>query len=165
MHSRSKTAAEPVSYDIAHESGDWPAEDALHAYATKVAHGLRDIAKGHITFVFTDDERIRVLNREWRGKDKATNVLSFPDGDPDEDGIVHLGDVIVARETLDREAAELGISFDDHLTHLLLHGSLHLLGYDHTEDEEAEEMESLEIRILAEMGIKDPYQSGDLALD
>ncbi|NBX67004.1 MAG: rRNA maturation RNase YbeY [Proteobacteria bacterium] len=165
MPLRLSKVAEAVSFDVVLEAGAWPAEDALFVYARRVCDALRDLAHGHITFVFTDDAHIQTLNRDWRQKDKPTNVLSFPDGDVGEDGAIHLGDVIVAHETLMRESAELGIGFDDHLTHLLLHGSLHLLGYDHIDDTEAEEMETLEIRLLAAMGIKDPYQNGDLALD
>lgn len=154
-----------LTYDIARESDRWPDEEDLKKVTRKVVGVLRPHAKGHIAYIFSDDEMVQVLNREWRGKDKPTNVLSFPDGDADEDGVVHLGDVIVAHETLMREASEAGISFDDHLTHLLLHGSLHLAGYDHENESDAKAMESLEIKLLATLGIKDPYQAAPGALD
>ncbi|MEM1381436.1 MAG: rRNA maturation RNase YbeY [Pseudomonadota bacterium] len=115
-----------------------------------------------VTALFTDDETVRALNAEWRGKDKPTNVLSFPaepmPGLPEE--AQPLGDLALALEMCTREASEKGISFHDHAAHLLVHGLLHLLGYDHIEDGEAETMESLERTILRHMGIADPY--GDL---
>lgn len=158
-----------ISFETALESALWTDEKAVRRIVRQVTSALdgqlpKD-TKGHIAFVFSDDSMVQVLNREWRGKDKPTNVLSFPDGDEMEEGLIHLGDVIVAHETLAREAAKLGISFDHHLTHLLLHGSLHLLGHDHMTDEEAKIMETLETKLLADMGIKDPYQDGFPPLD
>lgn len=154
-----------LTYDIVRESELWPTDHSLKKIMGRVSAILQDHAKGHIDYVFSDDEMIQILNREWRGKDKPTNVLSFPDGDEGENGVIHLGDVIVAHETLTQEAVEQGITFDDHLTHLLLHGSLHLLGYDHENDEDAKTMETLEIKLLAELGIKNPYQDGPVTLD
>lgn len=153
-----------ISCDIIRESEQWPDERALRKITGRVKAVLEGHMKGHIDFVFSDDSMVQVLNREWRGKDKPTNVLSFPDGD-EENGVVHLGDVIMAHETLTREAEELGISFDDHLTHLMIHGCLHLVGYDHMTDEDAKVMESLEIQLLADLGIKDPYQGPPVPLD
>ena len=115
------------------------------------------------TLVLSDDAHVRALNRQWRGHDKPTNVLSFPSGTPAPAGARTtrlLGDVILARETLVREADGLGIALQDHYRHLVLHGLLHLLGYDHETDEEAEEMETLETRILAALGVADPYADG-----
>jgi probable rRNA maturation factor len=112
------------------------------------------------TLVLSSDAAVRLLNRKWRGKDKPTNVLSFPlasGGSLPPGASGHLGDVVVAQETLEREATDLGLSFDDHFRHLVLHGLLHLLGYDHERDEDADEMEALETRILKTMGIADPY--------
>lgn len=154
-----------VQYEIVVEAGDWPPEAALEDAVARVCAALSPLADGSITFAFTDDASMQTMNREWRGKDKATNVLSFPDGDPGEDGRTHLGDVILAHETLMRESTALDIPFTHHLTHLLLHGGLHLLGYDHIEDEDAAVMENLEIRILEDMGIKNPYQNDDSFLD
>ncbi len=110
-----------------------------------------------LSVVLADDESQQVLNRDWRGIDKSTNVLSFPQLEPfgPVSGIV--GDIVLARETLVREAEELGKSFEDHFTHLVVHGFLHLLGYDHEADDEAEAMEALETRILAALGVADPY--------
>ncbi len=154
-----------INFEIVCENGAWPDENALALTVSKVCAALSNLATGLITFVFTDDAAIQVLNRDWRGYDKPTNVLSFPDGDMGDGDIIHLGDVIVAYETLEREARTLTIPFEHHFIHLLLHGSLHLLGYDHIEDTDAEVMESLEIKILEQMGIKNPYQNDNLSLD
>ena len=114
------------------------------------------------TVVLTDDTEMRDLNRTWRGKDQPTNVLSFPAGDgPDETGA--LGDIVIAYETAEKEADETGIAFADHVSHLVVHGVLHLLGFDHMQEEEAERMENLERRALASIGIADPYRCGDEA--
>lgn len=120
------------------------------------------------SLLFTSDAEVQTLNRKWRGKDKPTNVLSFPmltradllalapEGPPE-----MLGDVALAFETCAREAAEKGASIEDHAVHLIIHGLLHLAGYDHeTSPEDAAEMEALEIKALAMLGIADPY--GDL---
>lgn len=117
------------------------------------------------SLLFTSDEEVHVLNREWRGKDKPTNVLSFPmleredlldfapDGTPE-----LLGDLALACETCTREALEKGVSIEDHASHLIVHGLLHLAGHDHeTSDADAEAMEALETKILALIGIADPY--------
>jgi probable rRNA maturation factor len=110
-----------------------------------------------LSIVLTDDAEQQQLNREWRGIDKPTNVLSFPQIEPfgPLNGII--GDIVLAQETLEREAAELGKPLTDHFSHLVVHGFLHILGYDHIEEEEALRMESLETRILATLGIPDPY--------
>ncbi len=114
---------------------------------------------GEISVVLADDPRVQALNREYRGQDKPTNVLSFPnmEASPAAGGARLLGDVVVARETLQREAREQHKSLEDHLAHLVVHGVLHLLGYDHEEAAEAAEMEASERRILAGLGIADPY--------
>lgn len=112
-----------------------------------------------LSLVLTDDASIRAINAEWRNKDKATNVLSFPAFDiaPGDAPGPMLGDIIIARETVEREAQEENKSFDQHLHHMIVHGLLHLLGYDHENDEEAEEMEGLEREILHALAIPDPY--------
>ena len=155
-------------------SDGWPNEDALLVRVTSVLeHAAGFLAREEnqpfapvpveISLVFTDDADIKSINKEWRDQDKPTNVLSFPafplvpGGKPGP----MLGDIILAEETLRREALDLGKPFDDHLTHLLVHGFLHLFGYDHMEQEEAAVMEGLEIRILAELGLGDPYGDGD----
>ncbi|WP_417693862.1 rRNA maturation RNase YbeY, partial [Roseibium sp.] len=119
-----------------------------------------------VSLVFTDDEAIRELNRTWRQKDKPTNVLSFPGSDPD--GELYgplLGDIVIALETVKRESVELEIDFHAHLTHLVIHGILHLFDYDHQDDEEAEVMEELERCILASLDIADPYADRPLEAD
>jgi probable rRNA maturation factor len=119
-----------------------------------------------LAVMLTDDAGIRTLNRNWRGIDKATNVLSFPalqperprtDGDPPQ----MLGDIAIAYETTRRESEEESKPFDHHLSHLAVHGFLHLIGYDHETDQEAEIMENLERDILARLQIPDPYAQQD----
>ena len=112
----------------------------------------------------TSDEEVRILNAQWRRKDKPTNVLSFPMAEPyeleqgDEEGPeLLLGDVILAHGVCLREAEEKAIPFADHAAHLIIHGTLHLLGYDQDGDRDAADMEAREVRALARLGIKDPY--------
>lgn len=118
-------------------------------------------APAEVAVVLADDAQIRVLNREWAGKDKATDVLSFPADDDDMgyDGAGErtLGDIVLAFETVERDAGEAGIPLSDHASHLVIHGMLHLLGYDHAMDDEAAAMERLETEILAGLGLHDPY--------
>ena len=112
-----------------------------------------------ISLLFADDAAVRELNRTWRGKDAATNVLSFPAGpQPAGPGPRPLGDVALAFETLEREADAEGKSLADHASHLIVHGLLHLLGYDHDRDAEAQEMETLEIEALRRLGVANPYR-------
>jgi probable rRNA maturation factor len=113
-----------------------------------------------LSIVLTDDAEQQVLNRDWRGVDKPTNVLSFPQIEPFSPVAGILGDITLARETLEREAAELGKSLADHFTHLVVHGFLHILGYDHIEEADALVMEGLETQILASLGIADRYADG-----
>ena len=138
-------------------------ETALNIVLTdqyKPADGLQS-QQTEVSFVFTSDSAIAVLNTDYRGKQKPTNVLSFPMvqialGDPVPP---MLGDVVMARETMEMEAQQAGISVHDHTMHLLIHGILHLLGHDHETDEEAELMENQERALLASLGIADPYGS------
>lgn len=121
-----------------------------------------DVAEAEVAVMLTDDQGIRTLNSNWRGIDKATNVLSFPALQPEGarkpgDAPRMLGDIAIAFETMRREADEEQKPFDHHLSHLAVHGFLHLVGYDHENDADAEEMEALERDILAELGIPDPY--------
>ena len=118
-----------------------------------------------VSVKFTDDAEVQSLNRDYRQKDKPTNVLSFPMLSPDllgtlsnsDDGEVLLGDIVLARGICEREADERGISVEAHATHLIVHGVLHLLGMDHVDDREAQAMESLEQNIMASLGLHDPY--------
>jgi probable rRNA maturation factor len=118
----------------------------------------------------TNDAEVQGLNRDYRGKDKPTNVLSFPQYDADDfamlgntdDGEILLGDIVLALETCAREAAAKGIALADHAAHLIAHGMLHLLGYDHQDDASAAAMEGLETKALAKLGIADPYADGQI---
>ena len=117
-----------------------------------------------ISVRLTGDEEVRALNAQWRGKDKPTNVLSFPlaepaelDGGSDGPGLM-LGDIVLARGICLAEAEDKQLPIEDHAAHLLVHGTLHLLGYDHHDDASAADMESREIRALARLGIGDPYE-------
>jgi len=121
-----------------------------------------DFAGAEVAVMLTDDSGIRTLNSNWRGIDKPTNVLSFPALQPEDerkpgDAPRMLGDIAIAYETLRREADEEDKPFDHHLSHLAVHGFLHLIGYDHETDADAEEMEALEQDVLAQLGIPDPY--------
>lgn len=110
-------------------------------------------ADTELAVALADDALLQQLNRTYRGLDKPTNVLSFAAGEP-----ALLGDIAIAFETTAREAAAAGKRLDDHLSHLVVHGTLHLLGYDHETAEDAAEMEPLEVRALAALGIADPYE-------
>src|SRR3954452_17357488 len=122
-----------------------------------------DVAEAELAVMLTDDAGIRTLNSNWRGIDKPTNVLSFPALPPPtplagtDDIPRMLGDIAIAYETARREADDEQKPFDHHLSHLTVHGFLHLVGYDHETDDAAEAMEALEIEILAQLGIPDPY--------
>jgi probable rRNA maturation factor len=157
--------SEAIDIDLSVEAGKWPSEQALFrlaATALGAAVGELDlpVADGtEIGIVFTDDAHIRALNGEWRQKDKATNVLSFP-AMPVRPGVALppiLGDIVLAAETIRREAGLEDKPFEHHLIHLMVHGFLHIVGYDHETDAEAEEMEAVERRILARLAIPDPY--------
>ena len=154
--------ASALTLEIAVEAEGWPDPDDLEAEArTAIAAAM--VATGidepvSVSLLFADDAAIRVLNRDWRGKDKATNVLSFPAPDTAfPEGPAPMGDIALAFETVTGEARDEGKPFAHHLAHLIVHGFLHLAGYDHETDEEAEEMEALERSILATLAIPDPY--------
>ena len=163
-----------MQLDVAIEA-DWPSppdwEDLAARAADAVALVTPELGNQRlaVSLLFADDAEVHALNREWRSKDKPTNVLSFPmlergdllalasDGPPE-----LLGDIALALETCQREAASKGVSLEAHATHLLIHGLLHLAGYDHeTSPEDARAMEQLEIKALALMGIADPYGDHD----
>jgi probable rRNA maturation factor len=151
----------PLSIEISRNTEGWP--DSFDARADEAVRAALAQSRARITgpaelsIVLTDDAEQRVLNRDWRGIDKSTNVLSFPQIEPFAPVSGLLGDIILARETLEREAAEQGVSVEDHFTHRVVHGFLHLLGYDHMVDDEALAMEGLETQILASLGVADPY--------
>ena len=166
-----------ISFSL--EAGDWEATvtdvemlvEAAARAAFKAAERpeILNGAPAEMSLVLADDALVQTLNRDYRDKDKPTNVLSFAlldDLDDTDDALARdegmpilIGDVILAFETVQREAREQGKSVGDHLTHLVIHGVLHLLGYDHQSDPDADRMERLETSILARMGIADPYSA------
>lgn len=173
---RSEKSRSPVSgleIEVLHEAGDW--EGGTDEIVRRAAEHAYVVTRGgepaELCIVLGDDALIARLNNAYRGKDGPTNVLSFPAAEMPDTGAPEqafagelplLGDVVLARETIAREAAAQQKSFSDHLTHLTVHGVLHLLGHDHIEDPDAEEMEALERDILEDLGIADPY-AGDAA--
>jgi len=145
----------------------WQAEPGAEAVIHRAIESAAEVAdadagEAELAIMLTDDRGIRTLNRNWRGIDKATNVLSFPALQPTgpagpDDAPRMLGDIAIAYETTRKEADEERKPFDHHLSHLAVHGFLHLIGYDHENDADAEAMEGLERDILAQLGIPDPY--------
>jgi probable rRNA maturation factor len=128
----------------------------------QLATGARPV---ELSVRLSGDDEVRALNTQWRGKDKATNVLSFPMAESDDltsaklaDAELLLGDIILARGVCEAEAADKGVSVEDHATHLVVHGTLHLLGYDHHDDDQAADMEAREVRALGRLGIANPYE-------
>ncbi len=159
-----------LGVDIVMEDGNWPPADEIHPCIFGAASALarhprmQSMLPAEACIALSSDTHVRRLNKTHRGKDGATNVLSFPAarGPPASPGDVRfLGDIILAVETLDREAAEAGLPFAHHLQHLVIHGLLHLLGFDHEDDTMAADMEKLETEILAGLGIADPYAIAD----
>ncbi len=151
-----------ITLDILKPHDAWPECGELIDRAIEAAlpHVRDEIPQEiEISVVLMSDAQIRELNRDHRGMDKPTNVLSFPLNEPHAILENTLGDIILALEIIQREAKAQEKSFETHLTHLVLHGFLHLIGYDHENDDDAEEMEALEILILSELGIKNPYEN------
>ncbi len=154
-----------LTVDFSLQSGSWPDQTELAILLDTVmssasAHCPFDMPSGaEVSVVFCDDANIQTLNNEFRDEDKPTNVLSFASNDGLElkSWSPLLGDIILAQETIEREADTQSKTFKDHLTHLLVHGFLHLVGYDHMNDEDAEVMENMERKILASLNIADPY--------
>ncbi len=159
-----------ISLAVAVEAGEWDDVEAIEALAQSALDAaVHDLATleaqpfpeeaPEVSLVLADDAMMAEINKEWRNQPKPTNVLSFPafplvpGGRPGP----MLGDIILARETIEREADDLGKSTDEHISHLIIHGFLHLFGYDHIENNDAEKMEAIETRILASLGISDPY--------
>jgi probable rRNA maturation factor len=154
-----------IAIALSVEAGSWPDEPALLPLVRRAAEALGEelpalgSARTELSVVFADDAAVRTLNRDWRGKDAPTNVLSFP-AYPPRDGPLPpmLGDIVLAFETVSAEAALENKPFEHHLIHLLVHGLLHLVGHDHETDAEAEAMEAIERRALARLAIPDPYR-------
>jgi probable rRNA maturation factor len=165
---RQKTASRPtVAADILIEAGGWPDEARLRrlvddAIEATIAATDPDLSpESEVSLVFTDDAHMQALNRHYRGKDRPTNVLSVPAapiGSRRSGPLI--GDIVLGFETVSGEAVATGLALEAHLTHLIVHGFLHLLGYDHEADEAAAVMERLETAILASMAIADPHGAG-----
>ena len=137
----------------------WAARVARRAARAALAAVARPAGPAELSVALADDTAVRRLNRQYRGIDRATNVLSFPTAAPAGAGALPLGDVVLAHETVAAEARAQGKVVADHVSHLVVHGVLHLLGYDHERTADAEIMERLEIAILAGLGVADPYKS------
>ncbi len=170
MPTTSARAKQELLIDIASQDPAWEAIKDVEPLINRAVETaiqmatLPDPAKDRpleLCMVLANDALVQVLNKEYRAKDKPTNVLTFATLDdedmPDMGGMLSLGDVILALETIQREATEQNKPFAEHLTHLCVHGTLHLLGYDHMDEDEATVMETLEIRILSQLGIQNPY--------
>lgn len=147
--------ATDFSVDVLCGPASWRGREQALAQALSAAAAAEG-AQGTVSLLLGDDAAIAALNSEFRGKAGPTNVLSFPPSAPAEPGF--LGDIALAAETIAREAGEQGKSFEAHAAHMVVHGFLHLLGYDHDDDAQAEEMEARERSILAALGIADPYK-------
>ena len=150
---------------ISVHAGTWGKRPALRALVGRAVSAAMSVAAlevlpgAELSIVLTDDAGMARINGQWRGKDKPTNVLSFPGSQlaPGDAAGPVLGDIVLARETIEREASLEGKPIDDHLLHLVIHGFLHLFGYDHENEADAATMENLESRALAVLGVKDPY--------
>jgi probable rRNA maturation factor len=150
-----------LKIDVLVQSKLWQSENdapPLARRAVTAAAAMLGISGAELAIVLTDDAAIRLLNRTWRGADKATNVLSFPSRAMS-GAQAYLGDIVLAHETIAREAQMERRPLAHHLAHLAVHGFLHLLGYDHVRDADAEAMERLEGAILQRLGIPDPYRA------
>ena len=153
-----------ASVDVVVECDDWGSSPTLEARieaaarAALAASGVTTLPEGEIAVLLTDDEGVAILNERWRGKASPTNVLSWPAVAPKLLALSPMiGDIALAYETCAREASGEGKTFEDHVTHLIVHGTLHLVGFDHETEAEAEAMEGLERRVLATLGVADPY--------
>jgi probable rRNA maturation factor len=158
---RSQKESAPVfEIEIVEDDGDWSRatnldgviEDAARAAILAAGEGLPSAI---VSIALSSDAIVADLNERFRGKAKPTNVLSFPAGNGAPDG--QLGDIVMALETVEREAQEQGVPFEHHVQHLVVHGVLHLLGYDHESTADAERMETIEIEILSKLGVANPY--------
>ncbi|MBS0238816.1 MAG: rRNA maturation RNase YbeY [Proteobacteria bacterium] len=160
MPASGKARARVFEVEIVEDDGDWSHVgnlDSLIETAARAAFSAAGDGRqtAIVTVALSSDTNVAALNERFRGKSKPTNVLSFPAGSGAPGG--QLGDIIMALETLEREAAEQGVPFEHHLQHLVVHGVLHLLGYDHETADDAERMEAIEIEVLSKLGVANPY--------
>lgn len=158
--------SDALAIDLRVADPRWEALGDIDAFAAHVLGRAATHMKtaGEIAIVMTDDAEMHALNRQWRGMDKPTDVLSFPSDGPEIPGQPqYLGDIALGYETSLRDAEAMQRPFEAHASHLLIHGFLHLLGYDHIEPEDAKVMEPLEADILAGLGWPDPYATGPYA--
>ncbi|MCY0966000.1 rRNA maturation RNase YbeY [Parathalassolituus penaei] len=143
------------------EMAGLPDEEQLNRWVLAALEGRCDLDEPELTIRITDEAESQELNAEYRGKDYPTNVLSFPFEAPPEVPIPLLGDLVICAPVVFREATEQGKTAESHWAHMVIHGCLHLLGYDHINDDEAEEMEGIERQIMASLGFEDPYLEDD----
>lgn len=152
-----------ITIDLTVEAGEWEKLGDLEALAQRAADAAVAVSPDidgelAVAVLLTDDAAMREINNDWRDQDKPTNVLSFPAAaHPGMPGPRHIGDVVLAWETTQREALDEAKTMEAHASHLIVHGVLHCLGYDHVTDEQAEEMEALEVSALKGIGYDDPY--------
>ena len=154
-------ARNAVKLDVLVESGLWKEPGKVKTLLRRAigqAAAAMSTSGDEIAIVLTDDSAIRLLNRQWRGIDAATNVLSFPTAESRRPKPLFIGDIVLAQQTIAREASAEHKPFAHHLAHLAVHGFLHLLGYDHQNDKDAAVMERLEREILRRLAIPDPYR-------
>jgi probable rRNA maturation factor len=162
MTSAPRAARGKLKIDVLIDSGHWKSARGIRTLVRRAvaqAAGTQSTSEAELAIVLTDDSAIRQLNRLWRDVDAPTNVLSFPAATRhSEDEPAHLGDIVLAYQTIAREARAEGKPFAHHVAHLAIHGYLHLVGFDHEHDEDAEAMERAERKILRRLSIPDPYR-------
>jgi probable rRNA maturation factor len=146
-----------IDIEINSQSQQIPSQEKCEAWIAAVLKS-QELQNAEVSLYIVDEKESQELNTQYRGKEKPTNVLSFPADIPEEVGVPLLGDLVICAPVVEREAKEQQKSLDAHWAHMLVHGSLHLLGYDHIEDEDAEQMENLETSILVNLGFPAPYQ-------
>lgn len=153
-----QTTKPQVAISILTHDARWKGLAPTVKRAAEAALAQQKVKKSAVTILLAEDAEVQALNLDYRGKNKPTNVLSFPNGEVEE-GVRQLGDIILSYDTLAAEAAAQCKLLKHHLAHLTIHGVLHLLGYDHEAEAEANRMEAIEIALLARMGIANPYES------
>jgi len=145
-----------IDVEVNSSSTQIPSVEKIEAWITAALQS-DELNEAEVSVYIVDDAESQELNAQYRGKDKPTNVLSFPADIPDEVGVPLLGDLVVCAPVVEREAQEQGKTLDAHWAHMLVHGTLHLLGYDHIADDEAEVMEALETHLITHLNFPAPY--------